>query len=56
MRHPRIGRGRVEAGLVGGAGGMACHRVVDLQDHPFGAILAVRGSSLRLTMGKVSMM
>jgi len=44
MRHPWIGRRRIEAGLVGLAGlHSLLHGVVDLQDDAPGAVLAVGG-------------
>ena len=53
MRHPRIGRRRVEHGLVGLAGldGLL-HGVVDLQNDALGAVLAVGGFVPALDDGK----
>jgi hypothetical protein len=47
MRRPRVGRGWVEAGLVGLAGADGCgYDVIDFQDDPFGTAVAVVSSAL----------
>ena len=53
MRHARVGRGRVEASLVGRtAGHRRGHLVVDLQDDPLGAVFAVLLDVLALDDGE----